>query len=80
MKNSNYIRRKADDFLAEWKNDPHRKPLIVKGARQVGKTFTVRKCLGDEKANYLEINLLESPEIVPLIEKSRSVDDFIINV
>ncbi len=73
------IARKAEKYIKRWIHESN-KALLVSGARQVGKTFTVRKCLGDEKANYLEINLLESPEIVPLIEKSRSVDDFIINV
>ena len=33
--------RKISMYLDEWKNSPHRKPLILQGARQVGKTFTV---------------------------------------
>ena len=33
-----YLIRKADTFLLEWKNSSERKPLIIKGARQVGKT------------------------------------------
>lgn len=36
-----YIRRKADQYLAEWKSNPQRKPLIVKGARQIGKTESI---------------------------------------
>lgn len=32
-----YLVRKADAFLREWKKNPDRKPLIIKGARQVGK-------------------------------------------
>lgn len=36
-----YIRRKADLYLIEWKSNPHRKPLIVKGARQIGKTESI---------------------------------------
>lgn len=31
------LRRKIDDFLVEWKSNPNRLPLIVKGARQIGK-------------------------------------------
>lgn len=33
-----YLRRKIDNYLVNWKNDPDRLPLIIKGARQVGKT------------------------------------------
>ena len=32
-----YLKRKTDDFLAQWKSDPDIKPLIVRGPRQVGK-------------------------------------------
>lgn len=33
-----YFRRKIDEFLIQWKNNPAHNPLIVKGARQIGKT------------------------------------------
>ena len=38
-----YLRRKIDDYLKEWKNSEERKPLIIKGARQIGKTESIRK-------------------------------------
>lgn len=36
-----YYRRKIDDYLKAWKVDPAHKPLIVKGARQIGKTESI---------------------------------------
>ena len=36
------LRRKIDDYLLSWKADPDRLPLVVKGARQVGKTASIR--------------------------------------
>ncbi len=36
------LKRKIDSFLEEWKADPERLPLIVKGARQIGKTESIR--------------------------------------
>ena len=36
-----YLKRKVDAFLCAWKADPERKPLIIKGCRQVGKTESV---------------------------------------
>ena len=43
MENSQlYIQRKADQYLAEWKANPQRLSLIVKGSRQIGKTLSQR--------------------------------------
>ena len=36
-----YLKRKIDDFLIQWKQTPAHKPLIVKGARQIGKTESI---------------------------------------
>ena len=38
-----YLKRKIDAFLAAWKENPDRKPLIVKGPRQVGKTESIKR-------------------------------------
>ena len=73
------IVRKAEEAIKNWIQHSD-KTLLVSGARQVGKTYTIRKCLRDEGKNYLEINLIENPEIIPLLEKSMSVDDFIVNI
>lgn len=37
-----YLKRKFDDWLEQWLANPNRKPLLVKGARQVGKTESIR--------------------------------------
>lgn len=47
-----YYRRKIDDYLINWKTDPAHKPLIVKGARQIGKTESI---IHFAKANYENI-------------------------
>ena len=36
-----YLKRKIDDYLISWKNSDEKKPLIVKGARQIGKTASI---------------------------------------
>lgn len=73
------IARKIEKSIKNWLHNSN-KALLVSGARQVGKTYTIRQCLQDEHVDYLEINLIEQPEFVSLIEKSRTVDDFIVNV
>ncbi|MCK5544002.1 MAG: AAA family ATPase, partial [Desulfobulbaceae bacterium] len=53
--------RKALHDLIDWKDRPSRKPLIIRGARQVGKTWLVRKFAG-RFDNLVEINFDKNPE------------------
>ena len=53
-----YIKRKADQYLAEWKADTQRKPLIVKGARQIGKTETILHFTSSNYENVVYINFI----------------------
>ena len=50
------MKRKAYTRLLEWKQDPHRKPLILKGARQVGKTWLMKEFGSREYASVLYTN------------------------
>ncbi len=54
-----YIRRSIDTVFAEWVRAPSRKPLLLRGARQVGKTRSVRE-LKSQFSSLLEINFLEN--------------------
>lgn len=49
------MKRLIDHHLLQWKVNPHRKPLMLRGARQVGKTFAVRQ-LGTTFSSFIEIN------------------------
>lgn len=49
------MKRIVSIFLSRWKDDPDRKPLIIRGARQVGKTTMVRQ-LGKQYPSFVEIN------------------------
>ena len=63
MKNkSRYLRRKFDDWLGLWIKDPNRKPLLVKGARQVGKTESIRHFANANYENVIEVNFVFQPE------------------
>ena len=48
-----YLKRKIDNYLIQWKNDRDRKPLIVKGARQIGKTESICRFANE---NYKNVN------------------------
>ncbi len=57
-----YLRRSIDSDLQQWKNDPYRKPLLLRGARQVGKSSAVRE-LARQFDFFLEINFEEQKQV-----------------
>ncbi len=67
-----YYSRNVDSKLLEWKNDTSRKPLLVRGARQVGKSFAVRH-LGETFKYFVEINLEKRPELKRLFTEDIDV-------
>lgn len=75
-----YLRRKLDGFLDKWKSDPDRKPLIVKGPRQVGKTESIRKFGFENYENVVEINFVEEPKYKMMIADGYRTDDLIKNI
>src|SRR5476649_2145079 len=54
------MKRIIDQYLLEWKTDESRKSLLVRGARQIGKTYAIRQ-LGKTYKNFIEINFEEKP-------------------
>ncbi|MCK5851465.1 ATP-binding protein [bacterium] len=61
--------RKIEKNLIKWKNNNKRKPLLIRGARQVGKTYSVRK-LGETFNKFLEVNFEEDENIKKLFNDS----------
>lgn len=57
-----HLRRKIDAFLADWKSRPNRKPLIVKGARQIGKTYSINQFAQKNYKSIIDINFILQPE------------------
>ena len=66
-------KKRIDTWLSETGN-----ALLVSGARQVGKTRLIRECLNDSNLDYLEVNLIEEPDLIPLFSQSTSVHDLIV--
>lgn len=59
------MRRIAVEFLGLWKDQTDRRPLLIRGARQVGKTWLIREH-AQSYASFVEINLESDPEYLPL--------------
>ena len=75
-----YLRRKFDALLQRWKAREDRLPLIIKGARQVGKTETVRHFADAAYPNFIEINFVERPEFKEIVRDGFSVDALVRNI
>ncbi len=60
------MKREIIQYLKEWKNRTDRNPLIVRGARQVGKTYIIEEFANSDFKNCLKINLEEKPELKKL--------------
>ena len=73
------LRRKCAEKIKKWYFNS-RKALLVKGARQVGKTHLIRSVLSEIGCDYLEINLIEKPEAISVLNQATSVDELIIGL
>ena len=65
------MERSVDQHLLAWKDSPTRKVLLVRGARQIGKTYSIRQ-LGKHFKHFIEVNFEEHPEIESFFERSLS--------
>lgn len=73
------LHRKIEKPIIDWIRNG-KKALLIDGARQVGKTYIIRNTLESEQCDYIEFNLLKTPELAVLLEKSETVDDMITNL
>lgn len=75
-----YLKRKIDDYLSEWKSDLDRKPLIVKGCRQIGKTESVLHFAQQNYESVVEINFVRDEKYKKIIVDGYDVDSIIKNI
>lgn len=68
-----YYQRIIDKYLEEWMNDAERKPLLLRGARQVGKSTAVRH-LAEKFEIFIEINFEKMPEYKAVFEQNLNVE------
>lgn len=75
-----YLKRKIDLYLETWRQDEGRKPLIVKGPRQIGKTESIRTFGAKYYENMIEINFVEEPKYRQIIADGYKTADLIRNI
>ena len=75
-----YYRRKIDDYLINWKSNPARKPLIIKGARQIGKTESIMHFARNTYENVIYINLALDKKYMQILADGYDVESVIKNI
>lgn len=74
------LKRKADDYLESWKRNPEKLPLIVKGARQVGKTEAIRHFAEKHYSHIIEINFALERKYKSIFDDGFKVDTIVRNI
>ncbi len=74
------LKRKIDNYLLEWKSDPHRMPLIVKGARQIGKTESISHFAKRNYRSVIAINFALQKQYKDIFDNGFEVDTIIKNI
>ena len=74
------LKRKIDDYLVEWKKNKNRLPLIIKGARQIGKTNAIRNFGKNNYKIFIEINFALQPHFKTIFKEGFEVDNIIKNI
>ena len=62
------LKRKIYNKLVEWKNSPNKKSLLVRGPRQVGKTFIIREFGKSEYESFIELNFIANSNLKQIFD------------
>ena len=73
------LKRKSSKIIREWYHTS-KKALLIKGARQVGKTYLIRSVLNEEGADLFEINLIKTPGAISVLKQAGTIDELIMGL
>ena len=74
------LTRKFYDWLKDWKNRHRQECLLIKGARQIGKTYIVEKLGREEYESFIEFNFVLEPELTDIFEGSLKAEDLLLKI
>lgn len=74
------LKRKIDTYLQAWKANPEKKPLIIKGARQIGKTHSIELFAKRNYTSVIKINFVEQKKYCDIFNDGFEVDEIIKNI
>lgn len=74
------LRRKIEAELERWRNAPRRTALLVTGARQIGKTYSIRRFAAQHYEHVAELNFIENPELATLFSTPRDAKNILMRL
>ena len=74
------FKRKIEKYLKEWKSDEHKMPLIIKGCRQCGKTFSVLDFARKNYGNVVYLDFFLNPQYKSIFDDSLEIDNILVNI
>jgi predicted AAA+ superfamily ATPase len=74
------MQRKMMNLLLEWKSEKERLPLVIRGLRQVGKTYIVKQFAKENYENAFFLDFRKKPELASLFQGNFSVDDLVLGI
>lgn len=74
------LRRDVINEFKKWKNSSNHKCLLVRGARQVGKTFSIEQFCKEEYESFIEINFLENPSLMKIFSENLDANTIKTNI
>ncbi len=74
------LKRKIEDVLLVWKREADHKPIVIKGCRQCGKTYSVQKFAQANYKHVVYLNFMLNPDYALAFEGSKAIDDIIVNL
>lgn len=77
---STMLKRKIESVLTEWKNSESKKPLVLKGIRQCGKTYIVQKFAAENYESVIYMNFILEPDKKAAFAGNIDVDTIILNL
>ena len=75
-----YLKRKIDNYLEQWKKDPDRKPLIIRGCRQIGKTESILHFASESYESVIEINFVRDEKYKKIIADGYDAESIVKNI
>lgn len=74
------LKRKIETYLSNWKESADKKPLVIKGVRQCGKTYIVKKFARENYENVVYMNFILEPDKKSAFEGNLDVETLILNL
>ena len=74
------LKRKINEVLSKWKSANSTKCLLLEGARQIGKTYSVREFAKENYDSFIEINFIESPSLINVFSEELDTDSIVMKL